>query len=127
MVRPGIIHFHQLDLLHIKHQKTIILSLIVKKKNKDCSKINLENCNTCKFRPNTNFDFMNSQIKVYFNNLNVRYVSSNFSIKTIPNTSEVSDSRPTKIISQQKDGKMNYTVFSGKVNNIFDMDSFNFK
>jgi hypothetical protein len=85
-----------------------------------CKPKNLDNCNICNYKPETNFIQMYKLAKKYLsNNHDLEYVKSLYTIKTVPLESENSDSRPTLIKSS---GNNNfYTVLSGKINTIFDL------
>ena len=53
--------------------------------------------------------------------IEIRYVKSLFTIKPILVASEIDDSRPT-IIRQYSENPDFYTVFSGKINTMYDLD-----
>ena len=54
-------------------------------------------------------------------NIDIEYVESLFTIKPILKTTEIDDSRPT-IIRQYSQEPSFITVFSGKINTIYDLD-----
>jgi hypothetical protein len=91
--------------------------------NKNCSPKQLDNCNNCQFKPNTAFIEMNQIAKKFLNSdIEIKYIKSLFTIKPIMNASEIDDSRPT-IIRKFSEKPHFYTVFSGKINTIYDLDS----
>ena len=60
--------------------------------------------------------------KKYLNkDIKIEYVKSLFTIKPILVASEIDDSRPT-IIRQYSKNPDFYTVFSGKINTMYDLD-----
>jgi hypothetical protein len=91
--------------------------------NTNCSPKQLDNCNNCQFKPNTAFIEMNQVAKKFLNSdIEIKYVKSLFTIKPIMNASEVDDSRPT-IIRKFSENPYFYTVFSGKLNTLYDLDN----
>ncbi|WP_150465678.1 FAD-dependent oxidoreductase [Francisella sp. SYW-2] len=92
------------------------------KYNDNCSDIQLDNCNICRQKPASAFDHMNQLAKSYLNDdIKISYHKSLFSVKAILATSEVDDSRPT-IIRLSNDSPKFLSVFSGKINTIYDLD-----
>lgn len=92
-------------------------------KNGNCSPSQLDNCNRCPNKPETAFVEMNQIAKKYLkNDIFIEYVDSLFTIKPIMKMSEIDDSRPT-IIRQFSEKPEFYTVFSGKINTVYDLDS----
>lgn len=80
-------------------------------------------CIACKKYPDTAFSEMKQIAKKYLNeNIKIEYVDSLFTIKPIIKASEIDDSRPT-IIKQYSEKPYFYTVFSGKINTMYDLDS----
>ena len=53
--------------------------------------------------------------------IDIKYVKSLFTIKPILVASEIDDSRPT-VIKQYSQNPDFYTVFSGKINTMYDLD-----
>ena len=53
--------------------------------------------------------------------IEIKYVKSLYTIKPILVASEIDDSRPT-IIKQYSQSPDFYTVFSGKINTMYDLD-----
>jgi hypothetical protein len=93
------------------------------RKRKDCSPDYTQNCNACLYRPETAFIEMYQTAKKYMNeNIKIEYVKSLFTLKPILKASEIDDSRPT-IIRQYSENPDFYTVFSGKINTMYDLDA----
>jgi hypothetical protein len=91
-------------------------------KNLACSPDRMQNCNDCAHRPSTAFIEMSQIAKKYLNpDIKMEYVKSLFALKPILRTSEIDDSRPT-LIRQYSDKPRFYSVFSGKINTIYDLD-----
>ena len=89
----------------------------------ECSQLQLQNCNICPNKPDTNWLLMDDYVKKYLNsNIDLKYVSSMFSIKTLLKSSETDDSRPT-IVQNYSESPYFYTVLSGKINTIYDLDT----
>jgi hypothetical protein len=87
-----------------------------------CSNEYIYNCNTCQYHPTTAFQEMYQTAKKYLNaDICIEYVKSLYTLKPILNTSEIDDSRPT-IIRQLSESPHFFTVFSGKINTIYDLD-----
>jgi len=90
--------------------------------NKNCSPYFLDNCNTCKARPNTAWGFMYQLARNYLKEeYKFAYTSSLFAIKPILMASELDDSRPTVIREFSKQPRF-ISVLSGKINTIYDLD-----
>ena len=91
--------------------------------NKNCSPKQLDNCNNCEFKPKSAFIEMNQIAKKFLNSdIEIKYIKSLFTIKPIMNASEIDDSRPT-IIRKFSENPHFYSVFSGKLNTIYDLDN----
>ncbi|TDF96332.1 FAD-dependent oxidoreductase [Paenibacillus piri] len=87
-----------------------------------CSPGHLRSCNQCKHKPETAFVEMNQMVKKYLkSDIVIRYVESLYTVKPVLKTSEVDDSRPT-VIRQYSQNPEFYTVFSGKINTVYDLD-----
>lgn len=87
-----------------------------------CSPQQLQNCNLCINKPESNWPFMYKQAKKYLNDdIEITYIKSLFSIKAILNSSEMDDSRPT-VIKQFSRSPYFFSVLSGKINSIYDLD-----
>ena len=90
--------------------------------NPGCSPDRMRNCNDCEFKPQTAFPVMKQIAGKYLNpDIKIEYVKSLFTLKPILKTSEIDDSRPT-LIRQYSDEPSFFTVFSGKINTIYDLD-----
>lgn len=89
---------------------------------KFCSRKELGNCNDCKYKPASAWDYMSKLAKKYVKDeFEFEYKQSLFSMKPILKSSEVDDSRPTVIkISNNK--PMFVSVLSGKINTVYDLD-----
>ncbi|GLI09885.1 hypothetical protein YDYSG_59180 [Paenibacillus tyrfis] len=88
----------------------------------DCNLSTLQNCNTCALRPVSAWPRMNQLASKYLNkDLKISYHSSLFAIKTILNSAEIDDSRPT-VIKFSSDGPRFISVLSGKFNTIYDLE-----
>lgn len=80
-------------------------------------------CLHCQHNPESAFKEMVQIAKKYLNpDIDIKYVTSLFTIKAILVASEIDDSRPT-IIKQYSSKPDFYSVFSGKINTMFDLDS----
>ncbi|MDR1181339.1 MAG: FAD-binding oxidoreductase, partial [Bacteroidales bacterium] len=93
------------------------------KKRNDCSPEHTANCNHCSYHPYSAFKEMYQTAKKYINSdIKIEYVKSLFTLKPILKSSEIDDSRPT-IIRQLSEKPDFYTVFSGKINTMYDLDT----
>ncbi|EJU23549.1 NAD(P)-binding Rossmann-like domain protein [Peptoanaerobacter stomatis] len=89
---------------------------------KECTPISTCNCNYCEYRPKTAFIEMRQIAKKYLKeDIEIDYVKSLFTLKPIIKASEIDDSRPT-IIRKFSSEPDFYTVFSGKINTMYDLD-----
>ncbi|MCX7123503.1 MAG: amino acid oxidase [Gammaproteobacteria bacterium] len=87
-----------------------------------CSPLSLNNCNACSARPGTAFRSMLALAKKYISeSFEIEYVDSLFSMKSCLQSTEVSDARPT-IIKQHSECPEFISIFSGKINTIYDME-----
>jgi hypothetical protein len=92
------------------------------KKRPDCTPGSTQNCNSCEHRPESAFTDMYQTAKKYMNpDIGIEYVQSLYSLKPILKASEIDDSRPT-IIRQYSESPDFYSVFSGKINTMYDLD-----
>ena len=90
--------------------------------NPNCSPAGIDNCNECPARPSTAFSYMRQlAAKFLRDEFDVGYKRSIFAIKPILSSSEVDDSRPT-VIRCMAENPYFYTVLSGKINTIYDLD-----
>lgn len=93
------------------------------KNREDCTPHRTANCNTCKFQPESAFSEMKQIAKSYLrDDIEIEYVKSLFTLKPIIKASEIDDSRPT-IVRQFSEKPDFYTVFSGKINTMYDLDN----
>lgn len=91
-------------------------------KRADCTPECTANCNTCPYHPETAFVEMRQIAKLYLKeDIDVIFKESLFTLKPIMKASEIDDSRPT-IIRQYSSKPDFYTVFSGKINTMYDLD-----
>ncbi len=93
-------------------------------KGGECGKGQLANCNECAYRPETAWEYMDHLAGKYMrDDLEYTYAGSLFSMKPILKSSEVDDSRPTRI---RVDSKEPYfvSVLSGKINTVYDLEEY---
>jgi len=89
----------------------------------DCTPESTCNCNSCDYSPKTAFVDMVQIAKKYLSpDIKIEYVKSLYTLKPIIKASEIDDSRPTIIRSFSSKPDF-YTVFSGKINTMYDLDS----
>lgn len=87
-----------------------------------CTPEQLGNCNKCKAKPHTAWDYMSSLARKYMKEeLKFSYEKSLFSMKPILKASEIDDSRPTVIKEFSKNPTF-VSVLSGKINTVYDLD-----
>lgn len=87
-----------------------------------CTPGNLFNCNECPAKPKSAWPYMKRLARKFMKDeLDFSYQSSLFSMKPILTASEIDDSRPT-VIRSYGTGKQFYTVLSGKINTVYDLD-----
>lgn len=90
--------------------------------NGSCSQKQLGNCNDCPAKPETAWPYMSNLARKYMRKeLSFEYDHSLFSIKPILMASEIDDSRPT-IIREYSSKPFFYSVLSGKINTVYDLD-----
>lgn len=93
------------------------------KYNNQCTSEHLENCNECRAKPDTAWEYMSKLTEKYvLDKYKFDYRQSLFSMKPILVTSEVDDSRPT-VIQYVSRNPTFVSVLSGKINTIYDLDS----
>ncbi len=91
-------------------------------KRDDCTPENLQNCNSCPYKPETAYPYMSGLARKYLkNNYNFEYHSSLFSVKPILKASEIDDSRPT-VVRKHTENPTFISVLSGKINTVYDLD-----
>ncbi|MCQ9628112.1 FAD-binding oxidoreductase [Cetobacterium somerae] len=92
------------------------------RENVECSPKQLGNCNLCKNKPETAWNYMSSLAKKYLkDDIKLEYSHSLYSVKPILMASEIDDSRPT-VIKQFSSNPTYISVLSGKINTIYDLD-----
>jgi glycine/D-amino acid oxidase-like deaminating enzyme len=92
------------------------------KKNINCTPEFSQNCNRCSGRPESAFVEMVQIAKKYLREeISIKYMESLFTLKPILRASEIDDSRPT-LIRKYSENPFFYTVFSGKLNTMYDLD-----
>ena len=88
----------------------------------DCSPGDTNNCNECKYKPESAWPYMSKLARKYLRDeYEFTYKNSLYSIKPILKASEIDDSRPT-VIKKVHDAPVMYSVLSGKINTIYDLD-----
>ena len=117
--------FHSLTAVaHTPHQTCYQLSphFSCQMKNQQCSPDFLANCNTCACQPSSAWPQMLALTKKYLlPKYYPEYSHSIFTVKPILLASEIDDSRPTVIIQHSNTPDF-YSVLSGKINTIYDLD-----
>ncbi|MBS5316732.1 MAG: FAD-binding oxidoreductase [Clostridiales bacterium] len=89
----------------------------------ECSPEQLNNCNNCKYKPKSAWDYMSQLARKYLkDDIKFEYAGSLFSMKPILMASEIDDSRPT-VIKVFNDQPKFVSVLSGKINTVYDLDS----
>lgn len=95
-----------------------------KQSNDFCSPDQLGNCNDCNAKPQSAWPYMSTLAKKYLkSDFEFEYVKSLFSMKPILQAAEIDDSRPTVIKVFSKEPVF-ISVLSGKINTVYDLDSF---
>jgi hypothetical protein len=90
--------------------------------NNSCNPGQLANCNSCDARPLTAWKYMSSLAKKYLrDDIELEYVESLYSIKTILKSSEIDDARPT-VIKKHSSNPTFISVLSGKINTVYDLN-----
>ena len=90
----------------------------------ECRKGQLANCNACQNRPETAWEYMARLARKYMrDDLEFEYADSLFSMKPILKSSEVDDSRPTRIRVDSREPYL-VSVLSGKINTVYDLEEF---
>lgn len=95
-----------------------------KGEEKICTLKQLGNCNTCKERPESAWEYMSALAGKYIKEeFQFYYDKSLFSMKPILKASEIDDSRPT-VIKYACQEPVFLSVLSGKINTVYDLDEF---
>ncbi len=93
-------------------------------RGEECSMGQLANCNDCKDKPETAWEYMARLAGKYMReDLEFAYAGSLFSMKPILKSSEVDDSRPTRIRIDSVEPHF-VSVLSGKINTVYDLEEF---
>lgn len=93
-------------------------------RGEECNMGQLANCNDCKDKPETAWEYMARLAGKYMReDLEFAYASSLFSMKPILKSSEVDDSRPTRIRIDSVEPHF-VSVLSGKINTVYDLEEF---
>jgi hypothetical protein len=86
-----------------------------------CTPMTLSDCNTCHVKPTSGVVHQVQQMKLFLKNHDFfTPTKSLLTVKSILNTTEVDDARPTLI--QKESDSNTWTVFSGKVSTLFDLE-----
>lgn len=121
----GLIGKHSLTSVSFTPHKTSFDELPTfscQSRNPKCTPNSLRNCNECPAKPVTSWPYMFQLAKKYLNDdIEYNYQYSLFTIKPILRAAEVDDSRPTIIKTYSNKPKF-ISVFSGKINTIYDLD-----
>lgn len=87
-----------------------------------CRPGSLFNCNECPAKPTSAWPYMSHLARKFLKDeYAFEYHSSLFSMKPILRASEIDDSRPT-VIRRLCDAPVFYSVLSGKINTVYDLD-----
>lgn len=87
-----------------------------------CSPSQLKNCNDCKAKPKSAWNFMAQLAGKYLKPEYIfKYHQSLYSVKPILKVSEIDDSRPT-VIKQFSSNPTFISVLSGKINTVYDLE-----
>ena len=93
-------------------------------RGEECNMGQLANCNDCKDKPETAWEYMARLAGKYMReDLEFAYAGSLFSMKPILKSSEVDDSRPTRIRIDSVEPHF-VSVLSGKINTVYDLEEF---
>lgn len=88
--------------------------------NPACTPEALDNCGTCRARPASAFPHMRALASQFIDQAGLEMVASLNSMKVLLRTTEIDDARPT-LVRRDSDDPLFTTVFSGKINTIFDL------
>lgn len=107
---------------HITSYETLPTFECQKHSDVECSPEQLNNCNNCKYKPKSAWDYMSQLARKYLKeDMKFEYAGSLFSMKPILMASEIDDSRPTVIKIFNEKPKF-VSVLSGKINTVYDLD-----
>ena len=91
-------------------------------RNPQCSPDQLQNCDFCPAKPQSAYPYMSQLARKYLRpEYGFAYLRSHFSMKPILRASEIDDSRPTLVRTLSEEPTL-VSVFSGKINTIYDLD-----
>lgn len=90
--------------------------------NLNCHSHRLGLCNMCDNKPKSCFEKMIDTVSAFIKKSPIKYKNSLYIIKPILKSSESNDSRPTKIV-RHLDSPLIYSVLSGKISSIYELDS----
>lgn len=91
-------------------------------KENTCRPDFLSDCNACPAKPRTNYAKMIAQMRQYFSeDVEFRYFTSFFTIKSKLKANHIDDGRPTEI-SLLHDNPRFYCIFAGKINSIYEIE-----
>ncbi|MFD1776554.1 FAD-dependent oxidoreductase [Paenibacillus rhizophilus] len=121
----GVSGYHSLTSVgHTPHESSFnpLPEFTCQNYREDCSKDQLQNCNTCFVKPESAWNRMHQLAKKYLMpDIAVAYESSLFAVKALISASELDDSRPT-VIKEFSNSPSFISVFSGKFNTIYDLE-----
>jgi len=90
--------------------------------NSSCTPAVLQNCNTCRNRPEESYVYMRQLAMKYLKpSYGITFQKSLFAIKPIMMISELDDSRPT-VIKKYQETPLFISVLSGKINTIYELE-----
>lgn len=121
----GLSGYHSLTSVSYTPHETsnsMLPSFSCQSRRSDCTQYSLQNCNTCNVSPDTAWISMKQQTSKFLNpGITFEYKKSLYAVKTILNSAELDDSRPTVI--RKLSEKPNFiSVLSGKFNTIYDLE-----
>ncbi len=88
---------------------------------RDCTPVHLADCSLCPVRPASGVTHMQQQVALFLKSADMFTPRSRMlTVKAVLRSTEVDDARPTLVTKE--DGLNVWTVFSGKVSTLFDLD-----
>jgi hypothetical protein len=86
-----------------------------------CTPLMLADCNSCQVKPKSGMEHQLKQMQIFMKNKNFFKPSGSLmTVKSVLSTTEVDDARPTLV--QKEENSNIWTVFSGKVSTLFDLE-----
>jgi hypothetical protein len=86
-----------------------------------CTPLMLADCNSCGVRPKSGMEHQLIQMQMFIKKKNFfKPTGSLMTVKSILSTTEVDDARPTLV--QKEEDSNTWTVFSGKISTLFDLE-----